>query len=95
MPEHQEQTDRQRRMAERKEQMRARMPHAETVRIEPASDVLRRAIRHPGGRGFPPTGPAEWPLDKFTKRRIADGSVTVVESKAEAPKPRGRAPDAA
>jgi hypothetical protein len=33
-------------------------------------------LKHPKGGGFPESGSAEWPDDRFTKRRIADGSVT-------------------
>jgi hypothetical protein len=50
------------------------------VRVSPASDDLRRVLRHPNGMGFMAEGgSAEWPNDRFTKRRIADGSVTVEE----------------
>ncbi|MFH0298357.1 hypothetical protein AAFX91_14160 [Bradyrhizobium sp. 31Argb] len=51
------------------------------VRVTPASDELRKVLKHPNGSGFlPGGGSAEWPNDRFTKRRIADGSVTVEES---------------
>jgi hypothetical protein len=82
-PKQPEQTDRQKRIAERQAQLKSRMPKAHTVRVEPSSDVLRRAVRHPRGIGFPPTGAAEWPLDRFTKRRIADGTVKVAGGDAK------------
>ena len=49
---------------------------APTVRVEPANDTLRRIMKHPNGMRFRATGSVEWPLDKFTKRRLADGSIT-------------------
>lgn len=84
-------TERQKRVAERQAQLKSRLPKAEVVRVEPATDVLRKGVRHPRGIAFPPSGAAEWPLDRFTKRRIADGTVKVVggekaeKAKAEAP----------
>jgi hypothetical protein len=32
---------------------------------------------------FRSTGSVDWPLDKYTQRRIADGSVTIEEKKEE------------
>jgi hypothetical protein len=49
------------------------------VRVEPASDDLRRVLRHPNGMGFRAEGSVEWPNDRFTQRRIADGSIRIVE----------------
>jgi hypothetical protein len=86
-------TERQKLVAERQAQLKSRLPKAEVVRVEPSTDVLRKAVRHPRGIGFPPSGAVEWPLDRFTKRRIADGTVKVVGGeKAEAPKPAQAAP---
>jgi len=34
-------------------------------------------------KGFRAEGPADWPNDSFTARRIADGDVTVVEEQKE------------
>jgi hypothetical protein len=59
------------------------------IAVNPASDELRALLRHPTAGGFPSTGPARWPKDSFTQRRIADGGVTVDET--DAPEP----PDAA
>jgi hypothetical protein len=47
------------------------------VRVSPANDTMRRLLRHPSAGGFGAEGSAEWPDDRFTKRRIADGDVTV------------------
>jgi hypothetical protein len=46
------------------------------VRVVPAKEEYRAVLKHPNGGGFPATGSAEWPDDRFTKRRLADGSVT-------------------
>jgi hypothetical protein len=54
------------------------------VRIEPTKDDYRKYLKHvPTGLGFPAEGPATWPDDRFTARRIADGSVTIVEDSVE------------
>jgi hypothetical protein len=51
-----------------------------TVRVEPTTEEYRRYLKHePDGRAFRATGSAEWPNDNFTQRRIADGSVRIVE----------------
>lgn len=49
------------------------------IAVQPASDELRALLRHPTAGGFPSTGPAHWPKDSFTLRRIADGGVTIDE----------------
>lgn len=49
------------------------------VAVNPASDELRALLRHPTAGGFPSTGPAHWPRDSFTMRRVADGGVTIDE----------------
>ena len=73
-------SERQKRIAARKEALKARMPaRVPTVHVEPARDDIRKYLKHPGGHVFPESGSAEWPLDRFTRRRIADGSVTVAE----------------
>jgi hypothetical protein len=50
------------------------------VRVEPTSEEFRRAIRHPSGMKFRPEGSVEWPNDRFTQRRIAEGAVRIVEA---------------
>jgi len=48
------------------------------VRVLPRNDDIRKYIKHPTTRvGFLAEGSSEWPNDVFTKRRIADGDVTV------------------
>jgi hypothetical protein len=47
----------------------------ETVKVTPKNDTLRKLLRHPRAGGFPKSGAAEWPDDRFTKRRIADGDI--------------------
>lgn len=49
------------------------------VRVEPTSEEFRRALKHPNAMAFRPEGSVEWPFDRFTQRRIADGSIRVVE----------------
>jgi hypothetical protein len=46
------------------------------IRVVPAKDEYRAVLKHPKSGGFAATGSAEWPDDRFTKRRLADGSVT-------------------
>jgi hypothetical protein len=50
------------------------------VRVEPTSEEYRAAIKHPNGMRFRGQGTAEWPNDRFTQRRIADGAIRIVES---------------
>lgn len=48
------------------------------IRVWPASENIRRYIKHPlGNIAFRATmqDSVEWPFDQFTKRRIADGTV--------------------
>jgi hypothetical protein len=42
-------------------------------------------LKHPRAGGFPKSGGAEWPDDRFTKRRLADGDITKEEAKEETP----------
>lgn len=63
------------RSKQRLEKMRGAAPAG--VRVLPATDGYRKVLKHPGRGGFPAEGSTEWPNDRFTKRRIADGSVTV------------------
>lgn len=51
------------------------------IRVEPANEKLRAVLKHPSGIRFRGTGSVEWPNDIFTRRRIADGSVKVVEER--------------
>jgi hypothetical protein len=56
------------------------MPKAERVRVEPTHDDYRKFLKHPKAGGFPESGSAEWPKDRFTHRRIADGSVKIASA---------------
>lgn len=96
--------ERSKRIAARKARIRELVPRMPTVRVEPASDAIRKALRHPGsGAKFPASGSVEWPHDQFTKRRVKEGSVTLAkveakpteeakspadEAKSDAPEPR-------
>lgn len=69
------------RQKEWQERMRAKQPPG--IRVVPANDAMRRLLKHPSRGAFPRTGGVEWPNDKYTKRRLADGSVTREEEAAE------------
>ena len=45
------------------------------VRVVPAKEEYRAVLKHPNSGNFPAEGGTEWPDDRFTKRRLADGSV--------------------
>src|SRR3954451_16673660 len=64
------------RIAERKASLAARMPKRQRVRVTPRDDSVRAAMKHPSGLGFAQSGSVEWPLDRFTRRRLADGAIT-------------------
>jgi hypothetical protein len=49
------------------------------VRVEPVDEAHRHVLRHPNGPAFRAEGSAEWPLDRFTHRRLRDGSIKIVE----------------
>jgi hypothetical protein len=77
-----------RRGQHRKARMAAAHKPRTGIRVTAANDDFRRVLKHPSGIGFPQGGGSvEWPDDRFTRRRIRDGSVTVeqidTESKAE------------
>ena len=48
------------------------------VRVEPTAEKLRHVLKHPNGMAFRATGSVEWPLDRFTHRRLRDGSIKIV-----------------
>jgi hypothetical protein len=60
-----------------------------TVKVFATSEVLRSAMRHPKGVGFRDDigQSVEWPNDNFTKRRLADGSVSLEAVSGEPPEP--------
>lgn len=65
------------------------------MKVMPKNDDMRKLLKHPTGGGFIADGPAEWPDDSFTHRRIRDGDVTVVEEKQAAQQPQPAAEDPA
>ena len=69
------------RQHERRDMMNAAKPKG--VRVNPANDDMRRVLKHPKSGNFPKSGGADWPNDRFTKRRLADGSITREEEKHE------------
>lgn len=48
------------------------------VRVEPTEEMYR-VLKHPNGMAFRPEGSVEWPNDRFTQRRVAEGSIKIVE----------------
>ena len=66
------------------------------VRVEPANEALRHVLRHPNGMAFRASGTVEWPWDRFTQRRLRDGSIRVVEqadARKAAEKPKEKEKD--
>jgi hypothetical protein len=55
-------------------------PKPPRVRVLPTNEDMRRFIKHPSGLRFPEQGSVEWPLDKFTRKRIAEGDITVEDN---------------
>ena len=55
------------------------------ISVMPAKDEYRRTLKHPNAGGFPDSGAAMWPDDRFTRRRLADGSVMREGEEREAP----------
>jgi hypothetical protein len=47
------------------------------VRVEPTSEELRHVLKHPNGMAFRAQGSVEWPFDRFTQRRLQDGSIRI------------------
>jgi hypothetical protein len=83
------QAERLKHMNARRAAFASRMPRLAPVRIMPRDDEVRRFLTHPSGNAFPDSGAAEWPNDRFTQRRLADGSVTVAPAEH---KPRHQQP---
>jgi hypothetical protein len=54
--------------------------------VWPKDENIRRLIYHPAGSGirFRKDGPADWPDDSYTARRIRDGDVTTTDPGAPA-----------
>jgi hypothetical protein len=49
------------------------------VRVVPVREELRAFLKHPNGVRLRREGSVEWPNDRFTQRRIADGDIKIVE----------------
>jgi hypothetical protein len=80
------------RMSERMEKIReGNKGLLKTVKVTPKNDTLRKLLRHPRAGAFPKDGPAEWPDDRFTKRRLADGDISV-EPQSNQHKPEQQKP---
>jgi hypothetical protein len=45
------------------------------MKVFPKNDDVRRVLYHPSAGKFRAEGPAEWPDDSFTNRRIKDGDI--------------------
>jgi hypothetical protein len=54
------------------------------MKVLPKNDDIRRVLFHPNAGKFRAEGPAEWPDDSFTNRRIKDGDITKEESGGDA-----------
>jgi hypothetical protein len=81
------------RQRERLEKLREALPPG--IRVAPANDIMRKLLKHPHGGGFHKEGSVEWPNDRFTKRRLADGSVTREDAQQPQPSPRSNSSDPA
>ena len=76
--------ERAKRLKARDEHIRSLTPKRPLIHVEPTKDDYRKYLKHPNGTPFPQdSGTAEWPHDRFTKRRIADGSIKAVEKQSE------------
>jgi hypothetical protein len=49
------------------------------MKVKARDEVIAKAIKHPSGIKFSSDGTAHWPDDSFTRRRIRDGDITVIE----------------
>jgi hypothetical protein len=65
------------RRRERLEKIRSARPKG-GIRVVP-TDEKYRVLRHPSGIAFRPEGSIEWPNDRFTKKRIAEGVIKAEE----------------
>lgn len=76
-------------LQQRKDAKQARMKSIsdllkpDMIRVNPRDDGVRKFMKHqPSGLSFPESGPAEWPNDQFTIRRLRDGALTLEEGGA-------------
>jgi hypothetical protein len=70
------------RMRQRMERLRDAASRP-VIQVVPSNDKMRRLLRHPHAGGFRAEGGAAWPHDRFTKRRLADGSIKREERHAD------------
>ena len=56
-------------------------PDNTSVRVVP-DEKYRDVLKHPNGTRFRATGSVAWPNDRFTQRRLRDGSVTLEKKPA-------------
>ena len=71
------------RQRDRMEKLRAAVPPG--IRVVPRDADMRRVLKHPTSGGFRASGRATWPNDRFTKRRLQDGTITREEKPEESP----------
>lgn len=54
------------------------------LRVVPRTDDIRKYLKHGLTKvGFLAEGASEWPNDQFTRRRIADGDISVERAEPE------------
>jgi hypothetical protein len=78
------------RQRDRMEKLRAAIPPG--IRVVPSNDDMRRVLKHPSSGGFRAQGGATWPNDRFTKRRLADGTIKREEPPPDYKNPHHRRP---
>jgi hypothetical protein len=84
-PENMRNQRRQRRMQVLKD---ANSGRQQMVGVVPGDEKYRAVLKHlPSGIAFRKDGGALWPNDKFTQRRLRDGSVKLAPEKKEETKP--------
>jgi hypothetical protein len=75
-------------IAERRARARS-VASSPRVRVLPRDETIRKYISHqPSGIAFPATGSVEWPNDRFTQRRVAEGDVTIEDAEEKKAEPR-------
>lgn len=74
------------RQRDRMQKLRANIPPG--IRVTPRDDDMRRVLKHPTAGGFRKEGATTWPNDRFTKRRLQDG--TVKRDEEQKPGERGQ-----
>jgi hypothetical protein len=75
-------------LAERGRRKKARLAILEANKprgliVEPADDDMRRVLKHPINGRFRKSGSANWPDDRYTRKRLRDGSLKLVENKKQ------------